>query len=154
MDHLVLLKAFIINFRYSFTKAYIVNVSILNRYFFSFYVSEYFLEIFCVNIYLPNPLHDTRSFLSWVYQVWIQSIPFRPIALPRLKSLVCPTIYILLEREFLDACFFLRVLAVFEMQATEYRFWTHVAMSDWINERMMKMKKVPERISKINYKKS
>ena len=30
---------------------------------------------------------DTRSFLSWVYQVWIQSFPSpRPVAIPRFKS--------------------------------------------------------------------
>ena len=49
--------------------------------------------------YLPNP--STRQdmtqdqILSGVLQVWIQSFPSpRLVASPRLKNLVCPTIYL------------------------------------------------------------
>ena len=37
---------------------------------------------------------DTRSFLNEAQQVWIQSFSlFRPVAVPRLESLVFPSIY-------------------------------------------------------------
>ena len=47
-------------------------------------------------MYLPTPLdkQDVTNLLSGVLQVWIQSFPSpRLVAIPRLKSPVCPTIY-------------------------------------------------------------
>ena len=47
--------------------------------------------------YLPTPLGQDMTqgqFLSGVWQVWIQSFPSpRLVASPRLKNLLCPTIY-------------------------------------------------------------
>ena len=52
-----------------------------------------------LSYHIYRPLRSGRiwhkvNFLSGVLQVWIQSFPSpRLIALPRLKNLVCPTIY-------------------------------------------------------------
>ena len=53
----------------------------------------------CMYVYIfTNPSaragYDTRSIFKWSLQVWIQSFPSpRLVASPRLKNLVCPTIY-------------------------------------------------------------
>ena len=50
-----------------------------------------------IYLYLPTPQHEQDmiqgQFLKEVQQVWIQSFPSRPFAIPRLKNLRYPTIY-------------------------------------------------------------
>ena len=65
-------------------------------------------HIFLEWSYLPAPPlgQDMTQghFLSGVLQLWIKSFPsLRLVASQRLKNLVCPTIYPLLEGEYLDS---------------------------------------------------
>ena len=71
------------------------------------FILEYFNDI-ALNIYLPNLSGwvecGTRSILSGALQAWIKSFPSpRLVAIPRLKSSVCPTIYLKLEGEQMDS---------------------------------------------------
>ena len=48
---------------------------------------------------------DTMTNSSRIQQVWIQSFPLlKLIAIPRLKSLVCRTIFREVEEEYLELC--------------------------------------------------
>ena len=69
-------------------------------------------------------------FLSGVQQVWSQSFPSpRLVASPRLKNLVCPTIYQAGGR-IIGLIPFPKVLVLCEMQSVSSRIWTRVAVSN------------------------
>ena len=86
-----------------------------------------------VYICLPNPTTqaggDKGQYLSGVLRVWIQRfLSPRPVAIPKLKSLVCPTICTKLKWDSCESPF-RRVLVLHEVQMAESRNWTQVTVS-------------------------
>ena len=91
-------------------------------------------------LYLPTPFiragYDTRSvFYAEFNRFWIQSfLSPRPVATPRLKSLICSIILPMTERRIVRFIPFLKILALCEMTTASSSIWILVAVSISYND--------------------
>ena len=84
--------------------------------------------------HIYQPLHSDRiwhkvNFKRSLTGLNSEFLSPRLVASPRLKNLVCPTIYPYLEGEIIGFIPFPRVLVLCNMQSVSSRIWTRVAVS-------------------------